>query len=157
MPRPHKSSALGGTVTRALVAIAFALTACASPRSGVSGVFTVAVAGQEVLVGRSDARSGTFVMQSLSESPIECKGEFRYLMPPTGRAVFDCSNGEHGTLTIHAQSNNMGVGEGTSSMGPVKVLFGYSLKEVNRQLMPPGRVLEFQNGSVGLVKVESSQ
>jgi hypothetical protein len=144
-------------LTRVLVAIAFALTACASPQSGVGGVFTVAVAGQEVLVGRSDARSGTFVVQSLSESPIECKGEFRYLMPPTGRAAFDCSNGEHGTLTIHTQGNNIGFGEGASSVGPVRILFGYSLKEVNRQLMPPGKVLEFQNGSVVLVKVESSQ
>jgi hypothetical protein len=144
-------------VKRALVATAFALTACASQQSGVGGVFTVAVAGQEIFVGRSDARSGTFLVQSLGESPIGCKGQFRYLMPPTGRAEFDCSNGEHGTLTIHAQGNNIGSGEGTSSMGPVRLLFGYSLKEVNRQLMPPGRVLEFQNGRVGLVKVESSQ
>ena len=146
-------------MTRVGVILVLALSACATEQSSELGIFTVAVVGREVFVGRSRTygTSGNFRMQSLAEDPIQCRGQFRYLAPPQGRASFSCSNGESGSLKIRAEGNYIGSGEGTSSMGPVRLLFGYSLWKVNHRIMPAGKKLVATDEGIELVDVESAK
>jgi hypothetical protein len=143
-----------------MVRIAFLLVAglcgcTAKEPSSAPGIFTVAVAGEQILVGRSRTygSSGTFELRTLSEPAMECHGRFRYSAPPTGTASFDCSNGERGTLRIRAEGNYVGSGEGASSFGRVRALFGYSLWEVNNRLMPAGKKLVTSGDRLELVDV----
>jgi hypothetical protein len=123
------------------------------------GVFTVAVAGDVVLVGKSRTygTSGTFELTSLAENPIECRGKFRYNALPSGRATFTCSNGETGSIRLTAEGVYVGHGVGKSSFGPVKVLFGYNLWDVNRRLMPAGRKLVVADDGFSVVEVEAGR
>lgn len=109
-----------------------------------AGFLTVAAAGDIVFIGRARTfgTDGTFRMRSLDPEPIECTGRFRYSSPPSGRARFSCSNEEKGTLRIESEGGLRGTGSGTSSFGPVQIIFGYSIREVNRRLkFPDGKIL----------------
>lgn len=121
-----------------LVSLSFGCSS-AGPRPHL-GILTVAVAGDVVLVGHSISHgtSGTFHLTSLERSPNECKGRFEYGLAPRGRAKFKCSTGERGRVQIHSEGNVIGSGQGNSSFGPIQLVFGYSLKQVNRKLRFPG-------------------
>jgi hypothetical protein len=150
-------------IVRVALVLALGLYGCAtSEQSSQLGVFTVAVAGEQVFVGRSrpNGADSTFEVESLADPRIVCHGRVRYsssptsiaILPPKGRGTFDCSNGEHGMLKIRVEGRNVGSGEGDSSFGPVKVLFGYSLLEVNNRLMLPGRKLVLDDGKIGVLE-----
>jgi hypothetical protein len=130
-----------GVVLRILfICAAILLSACStSVRKSNLNVFTVAVAGNQVLVGESITfgTNGTFSMKSINGEPISCKGKFVYDQLPKGRAKFSCSNGETGNLRIRAEGDLSGTGQGTSSLGPVQIIFGYSLPAVNSKLRFP--------------------
>ncbi len=98
--------------------------------------------------------SGHFEVESISEHPIQCRGQFRYSEPPNGTATFTCSSGEHGTLRLAADGPYIGSGKGRSSFGPVKLLFGYSLAEVNRRIIPRGKTLVLESEGAKLIEAE---
>jgi len=71
-----------------------------------------------------------------------------------GSAIFACSSGEHGTLRLSADGPYVGTGTGSSSFGPVRVLFGYSLAEVNRRIIPHGKRLVVTAEGTSLVDAQ---
>ena len=73
-------------------------------------------------------------MFSLTENSIQCSGTFRYNSDASGTARYSCSDGETGKLRIEAEGPMVGSGKGTSTKGPVELVFGYSLERVNRKL-----------------------
>ena len=122
------------------VCVAILLSACSSSaRKSNLNVFTVAVVGNQVFVGESITfgTNGTFRMRSINGDPTSCKGKFVYNRLPKGKAKFSCSNGETGNLRILAEGNLSGTGKGTSSLGPVQIIFGYSLPVVNSRVRFP--------------------
>jgi len=142
---------------RARLLFVIGLAACSSREQlQPPGVFTVAVAGDQVFVGQSHAsgHSGVFEVGSLSGPRIQCRGHFNYSEPPNGSAIFACSSGEHGTLRLSADGPYVGTGTGSSSFGPVRVLFGYSLAEVNRRIIPHGKRLVVTAEGTSLVDAQ---
>ncbi len=132
--------ALGVALRILFVCAAILLSACSSSaRKSNLNVFTVAVAGNQVFVGESITfgTNGTFRMKSINGDPTSCKGKFVYDRFPKGKAKFSCTNGETGNLRITAEGNLSGTGQGTSSLGPVQIIFGYSLSVVNSKVRFP--------------------
>ncbi len=128
-------------------------TGCASEVTTTrkAGILTIAVAGDVVFIGRARTfgTDGTFRMSSLESDPIECTGRFRYLGLPNGTARFSCSNNDKGTVRIQSEGYLIGTGSGTSSLGPVQIAFGYSVREVNNRLkLPDGKVLRVHNQGI---------
>lgn len=147
---------------RLLLSLILALTGCSSSTSGAPSagsasftILTVAVAGERVFIGgsKSFGREGSFSLVSMTGPRIDCSGTFRYHHPPRGRAVFTCSNGESGMVRLQSEGNLIGSGEGSSTFGPVAILFGHSLDEVNSRLpLPPGARLAEVDGNVRLIR-----
>jgi len=135
-----------------------ALVGCASQERITNvGVLTVATVGEYVLVGfsKSLGTTGSFRVQSVHGGSLVCDGKFRYPRPPDGTARFSCSDGRSGSIRIKADGNLSGEGEGGSSMGPIHVVYGYSIEETNRRLdFPAGKALVQNERGIGLVEVE---
>ena len=137
--------------------LVFTLVGCASTESPERrGVLTVATVGEYVLVGfsKSLGTAGSFTVQSVHGGSFSCDGTFRYPRPPDGTARFHCSDGRSGSIRIKADGVLSGGGEGKSSMGPIHVVYGYSIEETNRRIdFPVGKVLVRDERGVGLVDV----
>jgi hypothetical protein len=137
------------------VVVAYALTGCATDeRLSATRVLTVATAGDVVLVGFSSSLGtrGSFELASVHGQPMTCRGRFSYRSPPRGIAAFECSNGESGEARIEAGPGLSGEGAGDSSMGPVRIVYGYSLNEINdRMAFPGGRRLTEDHAGIGLM------
>ena len=117
------------------------VASCASHEShNRMGVLVVAATESTVFVGRAHTLGtrGTFTMTSLDDSDIHCSGTFRYHFSDRGRANYTCSDEQTGQLQIKASGYLSGTGEGNSDLGPVQLVFGYPLKQVNRMLSLPG-------------------
>jgi hypothetical protein len=132
---------------------------CASEQTRrEAGILTIAVAGDTVLIGRSRSFGvdGTFHLRSLETSPLDRKGRFKYHNPPYGRARFNCSNQEAGTIRIQAEGNLQGSGFGDSTLGPVQVVFGYTVAQANRRLeLPEGKTLTIHDKGILLEELVS--
>ena len=71
------------------------------------------------------------------------------ITPPIGTARFSCSNDEQGRVRIESEGHLIGTGSGNSSFGPVEMVFGYSIWEVNNRLtFPEGKVLHVHNRGI---------
>jgi hypothetical protein len=114
------------------------LFGCASQHTNV-GVLTVAVVGERVFIGTSNTTgiSGIFRLTTIHKPVIDCTGRFRYTAFPRGRAYFQCSNNEEGSVRIEADGNLTGKGKGDSSLGPVQIAYGYSIDKMNDYLTFP--------------------
>lgn len=120
-------------------------------------VLTVATAGDVVLVGfsRSLGTTGSFELRSIHGQPMVCRGTFRYSVLPRGSARFDCSNAETGSARIEAGKDLSGEGIGQSTLGPIRILYGYPLEEINaRMSFPEGKVLVQDDVGIRLVSEE---
>lgn len=132
-------------------------TGCANeagPKPG--GVLTVATVRDMVLIGYSRmlGTSGSFEMRSVYGAPLSCEGRFRYPRPPDGKAYFECSDGQRGSIRIKADGVLSGEGKGTSEMGSVHVVYGYSIDRMNEKLdLPSGTQLVQDEHGIGLVGV----
>ncbi|HEX7070658.1 MAG TPA: hypothetical protein VF190_07620 [Rhodothermales bacterium] len=139
----------------ALIIALAALTGCA--KDGYlpgTRVLTVATSGDVVLVGFSQSfgATGNFELTSIHGQPMACRGTFRYAAPPRGGARFNCTNGETGSVRIEAGRGWSGEGFGQSTRGPVRILYGYSLEEINaRMTFPEGKVLVRDEKGIRLV------
>ncbi len=132
------------------------VSGCASDQARRQiGLLTIAVAGERVFVGRARTfgKEGSFVMQSLADEPVECRGRFTYDRPPSGRARFSCSNGEDGRARIESEGPTLGHGRGRSSTGDeIELVFGYTVVEANSRLtLPAGKRLVVHESGIGLV------
>ncbi|MGE0623248.1 MAG: hypothetical protein AB7O54_11565 [Pseudomonadales bacterium] len=123
-------------------------------------MLTIAVAGDTVLIGRARTygTEGTFTLMSLDEEALECRGRFRYDALPSGRARFRCSSGESGSVRIESEGHLIGRGRGTSSLGPIQLVFGYTIEEANRRLrLPAGKMLMRYESGIALVDIENEE
>ncbi len=149
--QPSKYSAAG------LVCL-IVLVGCTTQQTGrMAEVPIFATAGKYVFAGgsRSWNTSGAFKFRSLTGyPPINCWGH--YTDRNNGLTEFTCSNGITGSIRIKPDTKLTGSGTGESLLGPVNMVFGYSVASVNRRLsLPPGKKLvRDQYGGVGLVNVD---
>ena len=124
-----------------MISFALFLGACASQDTvNRIGVLVVATTKNTVYVGRAHTlgRRGTFTLESLDDEHVSCSGTFRYHFDNRGRARYRCSDNQSGQLRIMAEGFIVGAGTGESSEGPVELVFGYPLKQVNKKLSFPG-------------------
>lgn len=130
---------------------------CANEMGSVNGgVLTVATVRDMVLIGHSRTlgSTGSFEIRSVYGVPMSCEGKFRYPRPPDGTAFFKCSDGQHGSVRIKADGVFTGEGKGTSEMGSIHVVYGYSVEQMNNKLnLPSGTQLVQDERGTGLVKV----
>ena len=146
-----------GLVHLALIATA---GSCAMPsRAPASEVFVAVVAGERTLVGVARPRGygGDFELKTLYEPAIDCVGNFRYDENGKGRANFKCTNNESGMIKLQSRGGLSGDGYGTSTLGPIKALFGYSLSQINRKMeFPGGRALQASEQGFKLISKDTS-
>ena len=128
------------------------LPACATQHEPARpGVLTIAVAGETILVGQSNplGTRGTFRLVSITDIPMQCSGQFNYHNMPHGRARFSCANGDKGAVKLLLDGTINGTGKGDSSLGPVQLVFGYSIDQANERLqLPNNLVLVAEDGRV---------
>ena len=142
-----------------LILICFlGLTGCATQETGRQAEVPIfATAGNYVFAGcsRSWSTSGAFQFRSLTGyPPIECSGQ--YVDRAALLAEFTCSNGVTGSIHINPETKLTGSGSGESLLGPIELVFGYSVNSVNRRLkLPPGKkLIRNQYGNVALINID---
>ena len=142
-----------------LLSLVLITSSCVStPRVNLN-VFTVAVAGQQVLVGESISFGGrgSFELQSINGDPTTCTGRYTYRRLPKSKAKFNCTNGNKGTVKLVAGEGMSGTGKGMSASGQVQIAFGFSLPELNRQItFPSNTELVIVNNRYSLVPKDTS-
>lgn len=135
----------------------FLVTGCVNePGPMAGGVLTIATVGDLVLIGYSKTRgtTGSFAIQSVYGGPLNCEGTFRYPSLPNGIAFFNCSDGQTGSIRIKADGVLAGEGRGSSEVGEIHVVYGYSISEMNERLvLPAGTRLVIDELGIGLVEI----
>lgn len=126
--------------TLLLLATLCMLSCSSSIASRERGFPIYAVAGDRVLVGTATTtgRQGKFEVRSIDRPVLLCKGDFLYQFRSEPVAKVRCLTGETGKVTFENDRPTQGKGTGTSSLGPVQMVFGYSLAKANRVLTFPG-------------------
>jgi len=119
-------------------------------------ILTVATVGEYVLIGYSFSlgTTGSFSLESVYGGPLSCEGRFRYPRPPDGAAYFECSDRHPGPIRIKVDGILTGKGSGDSPMGPIHVVYGYSIAVMNEILtLPKGTLLLQDDRGIGFTNL----